>query len=536
MAIQRLPKASGGCPMPRRPARGATARPPTLHRAAGSWPQVITAGTACALASGVVLAAGESGQGRTLALVPSISVTQTFTDNHLLSDLGRSDAITRLNAGVGLRTRSSAMQGLLDYSLSGDLHARHSGRNSVQNALNASLLADLVENRLRLNASATISQGAVSAFGVQPGSTSSTNANSTEVRTLQVAPSLRGVLGPWMQYTASLSHAISDASGGGNGDSATTSLTVRLEPRAASRIGWSVDASHLNSDFKEGRATQSTRLFAGLRGNLDELDLVVNARGGVEQSDLTSLQRDGDATWGLGAAWAPSPRTRVSVDLDQRAFGRSHSISAQHRMARLSFSYQNTRSLSTSGNLAQGGQDVIYQLVALEFASITDPVLRDAAIRRRLIELNLDPTRVPSVGFLSSAATLQHSQVFSIVWSGPRDSVSASVSRSNTQRADTVSTVADDLSQSDDVALSNVSVSWSHRLTPSSSLALTLTAVRGNGDAAAQSNRQTRMELAYNTSLTRESFATVSLRRGLYKTALQPYDESALTASYGIRF
>ena len=205
-------------------------------------------------------------------------------------------------------------------------------------------------------------------------------------------------------------------------------------------------------------------------------------------------------------------------------------------MARLSFSYQNTRSLSTSGNLAQGGQDVIYQLVALEFASITDPVLRDAAIRRRLIELNLDPTRVPSVGFLSSAATLQHSQVFSIVWSGPRDSVSASVSRSNTQRADTVSTVADDLSQSDDVALSNLSVSWSHRLTPSSSLALTLTAVRGNGDAAAQSNRQTRMELAYNTSLTRESFATVSLRRGLYKTALQPFDESALTASYGIRF
>ena len=86
------------------------------------------------------------------------------------------------------------------------------------------------------------------------------------------------------------------------------------------------------------------------------------------------------------------------------------------------------------------------------------------------------------------------------------------------------------------MALSNLSVSWSHRLTPGSSLILTLTAVRGNGDAAAQSNRQTRMELAYNTSLTRESFATVSLRRGLYKTALQPYDESALTASYGIRF
>ncbi len=483
-----------------------------------------------------MLAAGEPGQGRALAVVPSVSITQTFTDNHLLSELGRSDAITRLNAGVGLRTRTSGVQGLLDYTLSGEMHARHSGRNSVQNALNASLLAELVENRLRLNASAAISQGAVSAFGVQPGSASSTNVNSTEVRTLQVAPSLRGVLGPWMQYTASLSHAISDASGQGNGDSATTSLTFRLEPRTAARLGWSVDASHLTSDFKQGRATQSNRLFAGWRGNLDELDLVINARGGVEQSDLTSLQRQNEATWGLGAVWAPSPRTRFSADLDQRAFGRTHSVSVQHRLARLSFNYLNSRSLSTSGNLAQGGQDVIYQLVALEFAAITDPVLRDAAVRRRLVELNLDPTRVPSIGFLSSAATLQQTQQFSIVWSGPRDSLSASVSRSNTQRADTVSAATDDLSQSGTVALSNLAVSWSHRLTPGSSLALTLTAVRGNGDTAAQSNRQSRAELAYNTSLTRESVATVALRRGLYKTALQPYDETALTASYGIRF
>ena len=205
-------------------------------------------------------------------------------------------------------------------------------------------------------------------------------------------------------------------------------------------------------------------------------------------------------------------------------------------MSRLSFRYQNARSLSTSGNLAQGGQDVIYQLVALEFASITDPVLRDAAIRRRLSELNLDPTRVPSVNFLSSAATLQDTQEFSIVWSGKRDTLSASFGRSETRRADPISAAADDLSQSGAVALSNLSGSWSHRLSPGASLALTLTAVRGNGDAAAQSNRQTRLELAYSTSVTPESFATVTLRRGLYKTALQPYGESALTASYGIRF
>ncbi len=518
--MQRLPMATGGSPMPQK-----LARPALL---------VIAAASACL--GTATQAAGEAVGGRSLALVPSLSVTQSVTDNHLLTPTGRSDAITQVTAGLGLRSRASAVQGLLDYSLTGALHARHSSRNQVQHALNASANAELVENRLQLAASARVSQGAVSAFGAQPGTGGTTDANSTEVRTLQVTPILRGQMGPWMQYTASLSHTLTDASGRANGDSSATSVTVRIEPRTRSRLGWSIDASQQSSDFKQGRATQSNRLFGGLRYDLDDLDLELRANGGVERSDLTSLQRQGAGTWGVGAVWAPSPRTRFSADFDHRAFGRSHSVSAEHRMARLSFRYRNARSLSTSGSLSQGGQDVVYQLVALEFASITDPVVRDAAIRRRLIELNLDPARVPSVGFLSSAATLQDSQEVSVVWSGRRDSVSASINHSKTQRADTLSGADDDLGQSGAVALSNLTVSWSHRLTPASTLAMSLTAVRGNGDTATQSNRQNRVELVYSTSLTPQSFASFSLRRGLYKTALQPYDETALTASYGIRF
>ena len=520
MATQRLPTAIGGSRMPQKPAK----------------PALLVIAVASTWFGGTTQAAGEGSGGRSLALVPSLSVTQIVTDNHLLTATGGSDAITQVTAGVGLRSRTNAVQGLLDYSLTGAVHARNSSRNQVQNALNANASAELVENRLQLNASARISQGAVSAFAAQPGNGVITDANSIEVRTLQVTPTLRGQLGPWMQYSASLSQTLTDASGNANGDSSTTAATVRVEPRIRSRLGWSIDASHQTSDFKQGRATHSNRLFGGLGFDLNDLDLELRANGGVEQSDLTSLQRQRVGTWGVGAIWAPSPRTRLSADYDRRAFGRSHSVSVEHRMGRVSFRYRNTRSLSTSGSLTQGGQDVIYQLVALEFASITDPVLRDAAIRRRLIELNLDPSRVPSVGFLSSAATLQDSQEVSVVWSGRRDSLSASIGRSKTQRADTLSAAADDLSRAEDVALSNLSISWSHRLTPGSTLSATLTAARGDGDTAAQSNRQTRAELSYNTSLTPESFATVALRRGLYRTALQPYDETALTASYGIRF
>ena len=500
-------------------------------------PARLAVAAACAVL-GHAAQAAEQADGRTMALVPSVSVTQTLTDNHLLSPDGRSDTVTQVTAGVGLRSRSSAVQGLLDYSLTGAIHARHSGRNQTQNALNATVAAELVENFLQFNASARVTQGAVSAFGVQPGGGGgiSADTNSTEVRTLQVSPVLRGPLGPWLQYTASVSHAITDASGQASGDSTNTAITLQITPRTASRLSWSIDASQQASDFKQGQGTQSSRLNGGLRYGMDDLDLELRATGGIEESDLTTQQRQTDNTWSIGAAWAPSPRTRVSADLDRRAFGSTHSLSVEHRMARLSLLYRNTRSLSTTGSLAQGGQDVIYQLVALEFASITDPVLRDAAVRRRLLDLNLDPTRAPTIGFLASAATLRDSQEISIVWTGRRSSVSASFSRSKTRRADSEVVVADDLSQAGTVVLSNLAVSWSHRLSPESSLATTFTAVRGDGDTLAQSNRQTRAEVSFNTSLTPESVATVSLRRGLYRTALKPYDETAVAASYGIRF
>lgn len=503
----------------------------------------LAAGLGCLSLVGGAGAAGETDAPpvqRRLALEPSASVTQTFSDNHDLRAVSpQADAITRLTAGIGFRGTTGALRGYLDYSLSSLLYARHSDRNSLQNALNANLAANLVDDRLQVVTAANISRSAISAFGVQPGGAASANNNTTEVRTLKVSPTLRGPLGPGLRYTATLDHAISDASDGGLGDSTTTTANLHLEPTERARLGWSVDATHLTSDFKLGRSTQSDRLFGGLQYDLDALDLLLNASGGLERNNQISLDNRSYRTWGVGLVWAPSPVTRVSADLQHRFFGRSHSVSIEHRTPRTVFRLRSGRTLSTSGTQAAGLRGPAFALFdgLLSSNKLLDQAQREQEVLRQLSLLGItDPNQIISTGFLQSGATLQDLHELSAAWTGQRNSALLVLSRSATRRVEVLSAVIGDLANTREVKLSGLSLNLSHRLTPLSSLALSMLVQRSSGSTALQSNRQAQADLLLTTRLSPDSTASVSLRHAKYKTASRPYDETAVSATYGIRF
>jgi uncharacterized protein (PEP-CTERM system associated) len=503
----------------------------------GTLLALATAALAC-LCGARAMAAGADGLPRTMALEPSVSVTQSFTDNHDASPGGESDAITRLTAGVGFRGRTGALRGFLDYSLSSVSYARHSDRNNLQNALNANLSAELIDNRLQLVTAASISRSAISAFGVQPGSGSDANANTTEVRSLQITPTLRGVLGPGLRYTASLGHSISRAVDTDRGDSAATSANLRIEPADIAQLGWSLDASHQSSAFKQGRESQTDRLVGGLRLNLDALDLQLNANGGTESTNLVSQETQRHNNWGVGLLWTPSPVTRLSADMENRFFGRSHAVSLEHRMPRTIFRVRSARSLSTPGDQAFGlmgpAADLFNSLLLSRFP---DAVQREGAVRALLNSAGItDPNRIISAGFLQSATTVQDVQEISAAWNGLRDVAVVTLSRTKSRRADSLTTAIDDLSQTDSVALTSLSLNLSHRLNPRSSLTLSLAGLRSMGEGLAQSSRTTTVELLLTTQFTPESTGSVLMRRGRYRTGQQSYDENAVVASLGLRF
>lgn len=484
-----------------------------------------------------VLAQSGGEPARIVALEPRLSVQETVTDNHQPNDpQGSADAITRVTAGLGWRGRSGMVRGYVDYALTGVVYARHGERNELQNALSANVAADLIENRLQLLGSAAIARAAISAFGVQPGGAGE-NSNVTETRTLRLAPTLSGPLGPSVRYRASLAHALTSAANARQGDSTNTSVSLQLGPAERARFGWTLDASSLVSDFKQGRRTRSDRLYGGLSADLIQYDLRLSATAGSESTDMLSLDRRSYVTWGLGLRWTPSPNTRVEVDLEERFFGRSHQIVAEYRLPRTVLALRSARTLSTSGSQLAGQRGTYYSLLdTLLLAQQPDPALRDALVRQILARSGIDPNAVANIGALQSAATLQDQLELSALWTGVRQSLMLMVSRHSTRRVDALSNAADDLSQAERVRGSSLALNISHRLTPQSTLALQLGAQRSSGGRADLSSRQTQVELGWQTRLTNDSTASATLRRVHYTTGLRSDDETALTASYGVRF
>ena len=465
------------------------------------------------------------------------SLGQTWTDNVARTALDReSDTVTRVTAGIGLRSQSGLLSGHLDYSLSNFFHARDRERSQFQNSLNASFNIHLVESRASVAVEASIAQSAVSAFGVQPDTLGLTGANSTELRTLSVLPKFQGALGPTLQYSASLGYTTSDAANTRLGDASTSTVALHLGPATTGLISWSLDGSHASSTFKQGRATDSERIAAGLNLALENLDLRLSANTGVELSDLGPSQRQRAQTWGLAAIWAPSPRTQVSAQWDDRPFGSTHSLSLDHRTALTSWHLSDSRSLSTEISRAgtSGRGPVFDSFFSLFGALVPDPAERELFVNNFLRSQGINAVRAP--GFLGAAVSLQDQQVLSVAWRGVRDTAALSITRSTSWRVDSGSSAVDDLTMAGKLRLIGASLELSHRLTPASSINLVLSGSQGRGTGVSQFNRQRQASLQYSLQPTAASSLVLGLRRSLYESAATPFDESAVFASVSIRF
>lgn len=476
---------------------------------------------------------------RALVIEPNATVMQTLTDNYLLTGATPAgDLVTRLTAGLRLRSQAGLLRGYLDYSASGVLYARHADRNEFQNALRSNLTADVLEGRAQVVVEADIAQSAISAFGAQPAAGGLSNANSTELRTLRITPSFRGPLGPDLLYSGSLGYSISDASNTRNGDSTTANMALTISPAAPGRLSWALNGTHLRSAYKLGRDTQSERATGQLNYRVDELDLMLDANTGIELSNLATAGRQRHQTWGFGAVWQPSPRLRLAGDLDRRFFGQSHNLSLEYRTPLTVWRLSDSRSVSTGdGQSGFGGRGTVYDLFFAQFASVEpDPIKRAELVNAYLRDNGINPAGVVNTGFLRSSATLDNRQSLSVALRGIRSTAVLTASRSRSRRLDTISNGNDDLANSGHVRLQSLALDLSHRLTPLTSIGLVLSGQHGRGTQAGQDNRQRQSSLSYSTRLTAESTLSAGGRRTLYQTGASAYAESAVFATYGIRF
>ncbi len=500
--------------------------------------RIATAGAAlgiAALSAPAPAVAQEAAGGRTVAITPTFSATQTYTDSRRTSGFSGGEFITQLSPGLRLSSRSGRIQGSLSYSLNAAYYSEHPETRSLQNSLSAAFSAEAVEKWAYVDARASVTQQALSAFGQQTvANTAQANANRTEVATVSVSPYVRGSLAGLANYEVRLNAGATNARDSIASDSTNASASVTLSSaRPGAVFGWALIGSRQRVDFRAGRATDTDRVNAALTATPAH-DLQLSLNGGKESTNVGGFRRQNYDNWGWGARWTPTERTNVALQSDHRYFGNSHSLVFEHRMPRSVWRFSDSRN-ATSGSDPNGvGQPItLYQLLFDVYASkYPDPVLREQFVLEALRFFGLNPNAIISGGLLTSAVTLQRRQDLSFALLGLRDTLNLQAFTSESRLLDNPNNTPDD----GPVRLLGGTGTLSHRLTPTASISLTGSRQKTLGTRTRRGNDLKSLALSWSGQLSRHASTSLGARYTVFNSDIDAYRETSVTASISLQF
>lgn len=467
--------------------------------------------------------------------MPVVNVSQTFTDNYDISRNGGSDSITQGSVGLRLSGIGSRVRGSLDYSLTQSLYARHSDKNDRQNTLSGVGSVELIDDWAYVDASASVAQQQISAFGPTSADSGLSSSNSTELRTFTVSPYARGRIGA-AQYEVRANQSVSRSGSFGAANRSTTGASAMLSGGDARRTsGWSVVASTQTIDYDKSGSARTDMLRGTLAWPVTS-SLSLTGIAGVERNDVRTPTLETSAIRGAQLDWVPSERTQLSARLERRYFGDSHAVSFSYRTPRTVWTFVDTRDVSTGAGERGATTGNVYDLLYQQFASVQpDPVQRDLLVRTFLAQYGLDPNTTVIPGFLSTAPLLQRSQSLSFGLIGIRSNLVFQATRTSSEQVRRATDTGDDFARSANIRQQGFTVSWSHRLTPQSSMNVAASWQQTEGDLSAQQNRLRRLDLGWSTTLSRELRASLGTRY-VQSRGGTPYTERAVFGSLGYQF
>lgn len=501
-------------------------------------PSRATLAALAALACTGAHAQGVSG----LRVTPTLSIEGSYIETRgRLADNGR-EAVLRASPGVRVVAAGGPLSGALDYT--GSLIERQgraaSEGSEWQNALSASFLAEAVPNWAFVEASARVSQQSVSAFGQQSVSGSlQSDSNRSEVSTVTLSPYIRGSLAGWANYEVRLQGSVTENRDPLAADSRTQGGSVTLSsPSRATAFGWALSANQERSeiDTSADRPLDNHRVNASVWVTPGP-DLRLTLSGGRESVDDGAVdQRVIKNTTSLGLSWNPSPRTALQAELGERYFGRSNRLSFSHRSARTVWSYAFVRDLETGADgLAFGRPRSLYDLYFDLWSSIVpDPQQRRDFVLQQLSLAGLDPNQIlqPSAQVASFSVTRR--QDLSMAWSGLRTTFSVQGFTSAQSRI--VSIAGGEPTLAEPIRQHGYSSSLAYRLTPQVSVNFGGQRLMTFSTSAQSGTDLKSATAGLSSQLGRRTTASLSARYSVFNSATEPYRDTAVSASLGLRF
>ncbi|MGE5386677.1 MAG: TIGR03016 family PEP-CTERM system-associated outer membrane protein, partial [Betaproteobacteria bacterium] len=303
-------------------------------------------------------------------------------------------------------------------------------------------------------------------------------------------------------------------------------------------LGWSLEGHGTQVDYSDGRKNES-EMYRALMNYRFAPEIRVSASLGSERNDYISGNAQTWRTHGYGFDWSPSERTMLSAFRERRFFGNGHTVTFTHRTPLTSWRVSDTRDVSLApNNLTTVGLGSIYDLMYNMYqSSIPDPIQREAFVRSLLQRGGIAANSQVLGGFLSSQATVQRQQEISVALLGARNTVTFLASRSENQRlGSTLGSGAGDFAVTSSIRQRGFSMNWAHHLTPLSTLSVMASQQNSAGDANIQSTKLRALTVSYSTKFDPKTTASLGVRRALFESSVNPYQENAITGTLSVIF
>lgn len=438
------------------------------------------------------------------------------------------EGVVRLVPSLALSTRGGRAVGSVVYG--GALVARRGidDREETEylNQLSAAYAFEVIDRTGYIDARASISQQAISASGT-PVDTSQPGSNRTEVRTVSLAPYLRGSMGGLANFEARVTGTISDSDAAAAVDSKSAQASVALRsPSPAAIFGWGLNATRQKVKFSNASAaTTSDRVAADLSFRPD-IDWRLSVTGGSESTDIVGATRQTYETYGAGVQWTPSPRTTVLLQADERYFGRSHRISLQYRLPRGTLRYSDSRDVTNASDVLTSSEfaATFERLFAEYEAQFPNPAERAQFV------LDL----IQSGAANSAGISVQRRRDLAWTWGGPRLTMTVSGFTVAAERVDRGGVNAP--GPNDNTEQSGYAGSLGWRLTPQTSIAATGSRAMSHDTVSDARSDLKSVSLVLATQLGRQTTGALGARYAVLNGTPDANRRASITGSISLRF
>ena len=475
-------------------------------------------------------------------IVPSLSVSETYSDNVTLAVRGaaRSDRVTNLSPGIRFEGSGPRVRGHFDYGLHRILYAADPRLNNSQNALDSLMTVEMLENQFFIDTRANISQQSRSAFAAAAPDATSATGNRVETSVYQLAPYIRGRISDVAAYQLRLNATHSSSRGIASSGTSTTEWSGNMHSAAVgARIGWALDGS---ARAVHNVATGDSQ-FTRARGSLDVMvnpEFHVSAYDGLESTEVAGAAGQTSRTPGIGVSWSPADRTQLTALREKRFFGPANTFKLSHRMARTALTYSEDKEVSVVPNLTPAASQAL--ATSGQPGTGTAPgVLQDAtaAAGPGIATIGQPVAAGTAAGFAIGRATVRRNRQGSVTVLGINNTVTLTWSAQDQQAVGIANGAADSFSVSSSIRSQVLGATWMHTVSALTTMTVlgSRTSTKGLTGAAATLTTQDNLSATLLRRLSARTSVSVGSRHTRFSSTIAGEQrENAVLATLSTHF